>query len=262
VVLRGAGLPALRPAIALSPRAHDFGGVLAGTSSRPLTVTIANKGDGDLAVDLVDIEGEAFAIDPAGGTDPFKALPAVIPPGKARTLEAVFHPPAPGEYSNAFRVVSNDPANPDIAVSLTGRGLDVCGLSPVGSDCNGNGVVDPCDIARGTSADVDGDGVPDECGGGGQVRGDGNQDGKLDISDAPWPLGYLFQGTFTKLPCDGGTAGSPAPGARTLLDATGDSRLDLSDAVAVLSYLFLGTSPPGLKKGCLPIAGCPQVCAP
>lgn len=34
----------------------------------------------------------------------------------------------------------------------------------VAGDCNLNGVVDACDIAGGTSLDVNGDGVPDECG--------------------------------------------------------------------------------------------------
>ena len=32
-----------------------------------------------------------------------------------------------------------------------------------GPDCNGNGVPDFCDLADGTSNDVDGDGIPDEC---------------------------------------------------------------------------------------------------
>jgi hypothetical protein len=32
------------------------------------------------------------------------------------------------------------------------------------ADCNGNGVADVRDIARGTSLDADADGVPDECG--------------------------------------------------------------------------------------------------
>ena len=32
-----------------------------------------------------------------------------------------------------------------------------------GTDCNGNGVDDVCDLAAGTSADVNGNGIPDEC---------------------------------------------------------------------------------------------------
>jgi len=33
----------------------------------------------------------------------------------------------------------------------------------LGSDCNGNGVLDDCDIASGVSQDLSGDGIPDEC---------------------------------------------------------------------------------------------------
>jgi hypothetical protein len=43
------------------------------------------------------------------------------------------------------------------AVRLDGR-------AALGADCNGNGIDDACDIAAGTSADVDVDGRPDECG--------------------------------------------------------------------------------------------------
>jgi len=50
--------------------------------------------------------------------------------------------------------------------------LFMCGFSgvfkllpPVGTliDCNGNGITDACDIARGTEPDLDNDGVPDSC---------------------------------------------------------------------------------------------------
>ncbi|MFM1822554.1 MAG: hypothetical protein RI967_820 [Planctomycetota bacterium] len=36
-------------------------------------------------------------------------------------------------------------------------------MSGAGTDCNGNGAPDHCDIAAGLSADADGNGVPDEC---------------------------------------------------------------------------------------------------
>ncbi len=38
-----------------------------------------------------------------------------------------------------------------------------CLPSPPDPDCNGNGVLDSCDIADGTSTDANGNGVPDDC---------------------------------------------------------------------------------------------------
>ena len=43
-------------------------------------------------------------------------------------------------------------------------------------DCNGNNIIDSCEIANGTAADVDGTGIPDEC-------EDCNQNGQLDSLD-------------------------------------------------------------------------------
>jgi len=40
---------------------------------------------------------------------------------------------------------------------------DVCQLAQGAPDCNFNGLLDPCDVAAGTSPDVDGDHIPDEC---------------------------------------------------------------------------------------------------
>jgi hypothetical protein len=52
-------------------------------------------------------------------------------------------------------------------------------LSP-GSDCNGNGTLDRCDLASGTSLDLDGDTVPDECA---ALVGDANCDGSVGFRD-------------------------------------------------------------------------------
>ena len=46
-------------------------------------------------------------------------------------------------------------------------------------DCNANGVGDPCDIAAGTSQDVNADGVPDEC----QCVADFVSDGVVDFQE-------------------------------------------------------------------------------
>jgi hypothetical protein len=96
--------------------------------------------------------------------------------------------------------------------------------------------------------------------GGLQRPGDGNQDGTLDLSDAVWLLGHLFLGTAPRLPCEGGTASSPGPGERALMDVNGDGGIDLSDSVSILSFLFLGGRPPTLGNECVRIVGCPEKC--
>ncbi len=48
-----------------------------------------------------------------------------------------------------------------LTLGALGGGIKAPGLSA--QDCNQNGVADPEDIARGTSADCNRNGVPDEC---------------------------------------------------------------------------------------------------
>jgi hypothetical protein len=70
-------------------------------------------------------------------------------------------------------------------------------------------------------------------------RGDANQDGQLDLSDAASTLNYLFLGGFFK-PC------------HDALDVNDSGGLDLSDAVALLQFLFQGGPPPAAPH---PICG-------
>jgi hypothetical protein len=62
--------------------------------------------------------------------------------------------------STGGRRFSSSAPTTDIAEGIVEIVLDACrGFS----DCNGNGTLDACDIADGTSQDLDGDGIPDEC---------------------------------------------------------------------------------------------------
>jgi hypothetical protein len=141
---------------------------------------------------------------------------------------------------------------------------------PYNSDTDGDRVLDGEEVEQGTnpaSSDTDGDRLadaedPDPLNpqGGLQRPGDCNQDNRLDISDGVCLLGYLFLGRPTRLPCGGGT--TQDAGNVRLLDSNGDRQVNLSDAVYVLSFLFTGGPPPEAGKECIPIAGCPQRCAP
>ena len=70
------------------------------------------------------------------------------------------------------------------------------------------------------------------------MRGDTNNDGKQDLSDAVFLLNYLFGGG-DKPPCFG------------VSDINGDGNQDISDSVFMVRYLFLGeTSPPAPFPNC------------
>ena len=80
-------------------------------------------------------------------------------------------------------------------------------------DCNGNGVADTCDIARGDSLDLNGNGIPDECE---PVPGDLNGDGIVDGADLGIMLGAWGE-------CDGCDA-----------DLNGDGTVDGGDLGVLL----------------------------
>jgi hypothetical protein len=129
-------------------------------------------------------------------------------------------------------------------------------LPPRSSDCNRNRVPDECDLAAGQALDADGDGLPDECGRRFR-RGDANDDGTIDVSDAVAVLGFLFLGVPRVLGCDASA------------DIERDGLIDVSDAIRLLAYLFLGArEPPAPFRacgfdtepsvlGCEGFAGCP-----
>lgn len=65
-------------------------------------------------------------------------------------------------------------------------------------------------------------------------RGDANQDGKLDLSDAVCTLHYLFVG---------GDGPCVRPGCMDALDASDNGNVEITDAINILGHLFLGAGP-------------------
>lgn len=94
----------------------------------------------------------------------------------------------------------------------------------------------------------------------GQVPGDCDQDTRVTLADALCLLNFLFVGEDPKfLPCGGGLGDEPAN--LSLMDHNGDVALDTADAVALLEAVFRGGRPHVQGGACIPISGCPAVCA-
>lgn len=102
----------------------------------------------------------------------------------------------PGRYFRvkAYRVIVE--FAPDCNGNLIPDAWDRahCSGQPWCSDCNGNGVIDVCDISGGTSQDVNGNGIPDECE---DLLGDLNCDGAIGFDDInPFVLAVLGEAVY------------------------------------------------------------------
>lgn len=114
----------------------------------------------------------------------------------------------------------------------------VCPSVAPEDDCNGNGIDDACELGTG---DLNGNGILDECEPDPMVfvRGDGNLDQVVDISDALVVIEYLFAGSMV-----------PCPSA---LDADDNDGVSLGDALQILYFVFDGTGSQPLPP---PYPGC------
>ncbi len=92
----------------------------------------------------------------------------------------------------------------------------------------------------------------------GQLPGDSNQDGELNVADTICLLRCMFVGDPPRLPCGDGTPEHTAN--RTLLDSDGDGSIGLGDAMYLFGFLFLGTDPPVQGTRCIRIPACDAVC--
>lgn len=169
-----------KPAISVSPAAHDFGLVLVGTMSAPAVVTVANQGCADLVLGSLSVSGshpDQFRIqnDNCSG--------ATIPPGGSRTVEVMFAPTSFGVKSAVLRIPSNDPAAPILKVTLLGDGQLV-------GDVNGDGVVDLVDLRVIYLAALGVYGLSAEE----RERADLNQDGIVDMTDVELLCGLVLGG--------------------------------------------------------------------
>lgn len=108
------------PQAAVSPSSLDFGAQDIGTTSNPLSVTLANSGGSDLVVSGVSPSPSQFAV--AGLSS------ATIGPGKQTAYTITFSPTAAQAYAGALNFTTS--AGATTTVSLAGSGRKRATISP------------------------------------------------------------------------------------------------------------------------------------
>jgi len=100
--------------IAVTPSPVDFGEVIFGETGIA-TLTISNEGDVNLVISQITIPGDIFSSDWAGEQ--------TIEPDDEYILNLTFAPAADQAYEEQLTIVSNDPVDGNLNVTLQGTGL-------------------------------------------------------------------------------------------------------------------------------------------
>ncbi|NQT34250.1 choice-of-anchor D domain-containing protein, partial [bacterium] len=103
------------PEIEVNPAALDFGAVVVDRSA-DLILTIGNVGHGDLTVSNISIDGNVFSSDFDGEF--------ILAPQERYQLTVTFTPDDVGDFAEVLTISSNDSANGELTVDLTGTGRD------------------------------------------------------------------------------------------------------------------------------------------
>lgn len=104
------------PDVAVSPPSLDFGARPAGCAAEPQSFEVKNEGDADLNVSEVKLMGDgkvAYTL---------TAEPFTLAPGEARSFEVGFTPPTLTSFEAKARVISDDPDEGKVDVTLAGEG--------------------------------------------------------------------------------------------------------------------------------------------
>ncbi|HOS04166.1 MAG TPA: choice-of-anchor D domain-containing protein, partial [Candidatus Hydrogenedentes bacterium] len=100
--------------LSLSANTIDFGTVAVGQSMQ-WRLSATNTGNQDLVLSSIVASSEIFASSLASVT---------IPAGGSQSLDVTFAPTSSGDASGSLHMHSNDPNNPEIVVSLLGKGVE------------------------------------------------------------------------------------------------------------------------------------------
>lgn len=119
IVLSGTADAQLLPQASLSTKVVDFGEVRVGDASLPSTITLANTGNGPLAVDAIALGGSAGGDFRLSGSC---LTTAVLPPAGQCAIEVVFVPTDLDLRTAALSIALNAGGGPAV-VALSGVGI-------------------------------------------------------------------------------------------------------------------------------------------
>jgi len=107
---------ATKPTVGLSSKKINFGKQPAGVPSQPKTVTLTNKGSGDLPAPSVSVTGTGFSLGTNGCT-------STIPASGSCPVSVVFMPPRKGKFKHGLLKFTDGGAKSPQKVKLMGIGL-------------------------------------------------------------------------------------------------------------------------------------------
>ena len=139
------------PRISLNSAGYDFGQIALSNTSQSQVFSVLNRGLSNLLIGTVGLAGKEpgqFSLQENTCSN------ATLSPGASCTIGVVFLPLSLGAHSAILSVPSNDPATPQINLSLSGTGV-LLGIVPTSKtgvfregqwflDLNGNGIWDGC----------------------------------------------------------------------------------------------------------------------
>jgi outer membrane protein assembly factor BamB len=111
VDLGGSGTPQIN----LPYTTWDFGNVAVGDSA-VWSMNIGNTGTAPLEVENLQVPGAAPIFS-------WQTFPITIEPGESVNVDIIFKPSAPGPLNTVFQVLSDDPINPSVDVTVVGEGV-------------------------------------------------------------------------------------------------------------------------------------------
>ena len=116
------------PAIKLPNTSLDFGEDVPAGESRTLTLVVQNTGGTDLSI--TDIQSDLDGVS-------FGATELVVAAGDSATVEVTISTTDAGAFSGTITILSNDPENDSITVSISGTAIVVYGDARADFDNDG-----------------------------------------------------------------------------------------------------------------------------